>query len=207
MTNKLLKKSNTVALFFHKFTCLKGSKLNRLPKDFIEQMSKTNVIQFYLFFNGHSSLSLTVKANTKIGKLSSLSPFKEPVFIHSGVIIQPATSLEFNKVSNGDVIIAVPKCETKSSRIDSYMYWTNFLKNSQEVASRIEASNNRYTSREVARIHDLELARLEGNTRVFDKFCRCLLNTPTATTTEPSITFYPNQNPLAPSKEALPALW
>ena len=122
-------------------------------------MNSRQLVKFALCFNGLKSINVAIKRTVKIGKLSGLSPFPNPIFIHLGNVLQPSTSFEFNNIRNGDTIFACPSSKHSTHSLDDNHSWKQ-LTDTIDYISRKQCQDDKLNL-ERLRLNDLYLAKLD----------------------------------------------
>ena len=123
-------------------------------------MNSRQLVKFALCFTGIKSINVAIKRTVKIGKLSGLSPFPNPIFIHLGNVLQPSTSFEFNNICNGDTIFACPSSSKNiTSSISDNKSWIQLTDTIDYLCRKQCQEENIHLER--LRLQDLYLSKLE----------------------------------------------
>ena len=165
-------------------------------------MFSKQLVKIALYFKDIKSINVSIKRTVKIGKLSGLSPFPNPIFIHSGTVLQPSTSFEFNNIRNGDTIIACPSTKTKTFKQQDAIGWKKLTETIDFLSRR--QTQDEITRSELLRLKDLELTKLELTPKNIIKLTKHQLEQPNETQPKCNTNYVPAQSP---STTALPKIW
>ena len=159
---------------------------------------------------GQHLLKVNVLPTAEIGELnrvtpnfSSYVPFSY-IFLCKGAILRENHTFEFYKLSPNDVILSIP---CKQDHRDLQL-WTARSLDTEVLNERVTSINSPMASKELSRIRDLQMTRMERRPRTFRKMaesCKKSIQRVSAPAKKTEIVLC--EPLLSPSDAPLPVLW
>lgn len=101
--------------------------------------------------------TVSVRRTCKVEALQTLWPLARQRFVFNGIELTQQKTFDFYGFKNGDAIIAVPEREYETD-----MALSPFISLSREMSLVVPAILSGETIREIARLRDMRLCRLES---------------------------------------------
>jgi hypothetical protein len=142
--------------------------------------------------------------SNEISVLQTLWPGSPKKFLFDGIELIPTLTFESYGIRQGDSIIALPHSNCANPL--SMHEWTTATRDSEAFNDSVGAILNPATTRQVARLRDLNWRALERRPKQFQRLCAVIMETePVGVPLHPTVIM--ETAPLAPSEEALPVSW
>ena len=127
-------------------------------------MSGPQLFSIYLYLPSRIIRKVTVHGKMPLGSLSSVLPPVDLVLIYDSAILEHFKTFNFYGIKEGDVIVVLSKNESDE---DTKMRWIQATSDDDEIIQRVHMAMNPSLTKEVARLKDLHLARVENRRKMF----------------------------------------
>jgi len=126
-------------------------------------------------------------------------PTKQFDLMYNGIIMAGANTFSFYNVKDQSLIVAVPSSNDSN--------WLRSHDVSQHIAEKVSYSSNPHTKKELCRISDLQLSKLERKPRTFRKIISMALQKGAENDIVQKSSEYCLERPIVPSMDPLPVFW
>jgi hypothetical protein len=160
-------------------------------------------ILVYAYFPGRCLVQVHVQRDSPVSELHGLFPSEALSFIANGVSLCDQNTFDFYSIRDRDVVVALPA----GSDVALVRKWSLVTDDSDTFAEKIGYLINHETSREVGRLRDFQMMRVERRPRSFRKLVSAYQNSHGRVASSPQASFTVPSAPVTPNVDPLPTFW
>jgi hypothetical protein len=161
-------------------------------------------ILIYAYFPGRCVVQIHVDPRSLVSELHHFFPAERLSFIAHGIHLGDAFTLDSYSIHDKDVIIALP-IESPPSDVHK---WCTATDDTEVFADQVGFLVGQGTSREVARLRDFQMIRLEKRPRSFRRFISAYRpGRQPCTPTSPICQLTVGDRSVGPNADPLPVMW
>jgi hypothetical protein len=173
--------------------------LNRL---IMNARSLPSPILLYAYFPGRCIVQVHVNPQSQISDLHHYFPSENVTFVANGIRLADSDTFQSCAIRDKDVIIAIP-----ASAPANIPRWCALSEDSEAFAEQVGFLVNQRTSREVARLRDFQMTRVDRRPRQFRRYVSNFQTAHQPFSSRPGPGLSIGESASAPSVAPLPTLW
>jgi hypothetical protein len=166
--------------------------------------AEPTTLLIYAYFPGRCVVQIHIEPQWPVSELHRFFPAESLSFISNGIQLSDTFTFDFYRLHDKDVIVALPRGAPSAD----LQRWCVATDDSEAFTDQVGFLVGTGTSREVARLRDYQMIRVEKRPRTFRRFasaCRNAGQTRTSSAAPCSLTVV--DRPEEPSADPLPILW